>query len=431
VLIVDTLRADHLSSYGYGRPTSPTLDRLAREGVLFENAFSTSSYTLPSHASLLTGLYPFQHGVEWQTSKHPAALPLSNLPETLQTLGYRTGAFSANTFWFSREHGFGRGFHHFDEYFHSVEDAFMRTAYGRIVTRGLLQRIGTPDIPARRRAASINSALLSWIKRDRDAPFFVVANYMDVHDPYLPPQPYRSAFSAGPEPPGGILHWELNIPNRLSPEELQGEIDAYDGGIAYVDSQIGALVSLLEARNTDRDLLLIVTSDHGDEFYEHGGFLHGTHLYREVVHVPLIIWQPGRVPAKVRIETPVTNASVAATILRELGIDWHAAAAPPLQPLWQAPGPHDWPAALAELSHRPWTREGAPVRDGSLRALVKGTFHYIEHDARKPELYDWSVDPREAVNLATRPEMLRFLEDLGGHVRRLRAEAPPATAAQH
>jgi arylsulfatase A-like enzyme len=404
VLIIDTLRADHVSHLGYRRRTTPALDRLASEGVTFENALSTSSYTLPSHASILTGLYPYQHGVEWQTSKQGQAGAAANLPQTLQTLGYRTGAFSANTFWFSREHGFGRGFLRFDDYFHSVEDRMLRTAYGRIVTRLVFPRLGWEDIPARRRAVDVNRAALDWMTRDPDRPSFAVLNYMDAHDPYLPPQPYRGMFASRPDP-GGLIHWERHVPERLTPEELQAEIAAYDGGIAYVDAQIDALIATLRGRRARRDLLVVVTSDHGDEFFEHGGFLHGAHLYREVIHVPLIFWSPGRIPDRWRVTTPVTNASIPATILDQLGTTWPATAAPSLRPLWtESIGRTRWPAPLSEIRHRPWAERG-PVRDGSLRSLLAEGLHHIEHDTRPPELYDWSEDPHERVNLAGRPDM--------------------------
>ena len=419
LIVIDTLRADHVSSYGYARPTSPALDRLASEGVLFENAMATSSYTLPSHASILTGLYPYQHGVEWQTSKQRRQGLPANLPETLKTLGYRTGAFSANTFWFSREHGFGRGFLHFDEYFHSIADRILRTAYGRIAARLVFPRLGWEDIPARRRATDINRAALEWIGRSANQPFFAVLNYMDVHDPYLPPQPYRGRFAAVAEP-GGLLHWELHVPKTLTPEELQSEIDAYDGGIAYVDAQIDALLTSLRARPSARDLLVIITADHGDEFFEHRGFLHGTHLYREVIHVPLIVWRPGRIPGATRVATPVTNASIPATILEQLDTKWHASAAPSLQRLWTVSGaPSEWPAPLAEIRHRPWADEGTPVRDGSMRSVLAHGLHYIEHDTREPQLFDWTEDPRESMNLANRP-------DLQGVIDGVRALAEPA-----
>jgi hypothetical protein len=146
VIVVDTLRADHLSSYGYSRLTSPNIDRLAQQGTLFENAISACSWSLPAHVSLLTGLYLFQHGV---TNVQPMSVFGSNAPsfrgsltlgEALERRGYRTGAFSANRTWFSHDLGFGRGFIHFEDYFHSPADMWVRTLYGREFSRICLSR---------------------------------------------------------------------------------------------------------------------------------------------------------------------------------------------------------------------------------------------------------------------------------------------------
>jgi arylsulfatase A-like enzyme len=223
--------------------------------------------------------------------------------------GYRTGAFSANTFWFTRAHGFGRGFLHFDDFFHSLADMAMRTAYGRMAVRLLRRPLGWNDIVARRRAPSTNRAVVRWLEADGERPFFVVINYMDVHDPYLPPEPYRSRFSKRPQP-GGLINWELRVPDALTPDELQGEVDAYDGAIAYVDEQIGDLLASDRFQDSARDLLVVVTSDHGEEFMEHGGLLHGSHLYRETIQVPMILWRPGAIPRGVRVPTPVSIASI-------------------------------------------------------------------------------------------------------------------------
>src|SRR5215470_1373262 len=166
MIVIDALRADHLSSYGYVRPTSPHLDRLAQQGVVFEHALSASSYTLPAHASLLTGRYLYEHGVEWNNRTARFANRYPRLAEALQSRGYRTAAFSANVFWVTRSKGFGRGFIHFEDYFQSVADMAARTLYGRIIETLILRRLGYEDIPARRRASDINRSVLQWIERD-------------------------------------------------------------------------------------------------------------------------------------------------------------------------------------------------------------------------------------------------------------------------
>ena len=411
VLVLDTVRADHLSSYGYARATSPTLDRLAREGVLFEQASSTSSYTLPSHASILTGLYPHAHHVEWDTS-HALKPTYPTLPAVLQQHGYRTGAFSANTFYFTREHGFGRGFLHFAEYFHSLADRALRTAYGQIATRLLRGRLGWQDLPGRKLAEDVNEEVLDWVGRDTSRPVFVIANYLDAHDPYLPPEPFRSRFSAQPSP-GGRINSKLGAPGPLSPEVLQSEIDAYDGAIAYIDALLADLFEGLRLRRPGRELVIIVTSDHGEEFGEHGNLTHGHSLYREVTSVPLIVWQPGRVPAGVRVAVPVSNVAIPATLMTMVQPADRTFAGPALQPLWApAASPATWPVPIAELRHMPWELRRAPVSRGSLRSAVSPSLHYIESDAPTREAFEWKEDPLEQRNRVDEPQFAAEIERL-------------------
>jgi arylsulfatase A-like enzyme len=397
LIIVDTLRSDHLASYGYERRTSPAIDALAAQGVLFENSFSTSSYTLPSHASILTGRYPRDHQVEWDTAYRRPAQPVPTLPQMLQSQGYRTGAFSANTLYFSREHGFGRGFLHFEDFFHSAADRAWRTGYGAIVQR-LVRRPLRMNLAARKLAADVTSAAERWISRDPGRPFFVTMNFMDVHDPYLPPQPYRSKFSTMANP-GGLINFRGKVPESLTPEQLQGEVDAYDGAIAYVDAEVSRLMSAIEAKGLTRQLLVIVTSDHGEEFFEHGSFGHGRHLYREVIQVPLIVWGPGRVAQGKRMSQPVSTAAIPATIMSLLGADAAPFPIPSLQPLWEGTRT-DFPLALSELKQ---TELAGPIQYGSMRSLVDGSWHYIEQAGRGYELFAFPTDPREAFNLATSP----------------------------
>ncbi len=423
VVVVDTLRADHLTTYGYQRPTSPTIDRLASEGVLFENAFSTCSYSLQSHASILTGLYPFQHGVSWTTSKMIAKSSYPVLPGVLQTLGYATAAFSANTFWFSREHGFGRGFIHFEDYFHSLKDTVLRTAYGRIFTLTLLRRVDE-DIPARKRASDTNGAVLKWLDQNKDHPSFVMINYFDVHDPYLPLEPYRHRFSTLKNL-GGLINSDLHVPDHLSPEDLQSEIDAYDGAITYVDEQLDKLVTALRQRDSGRETLLVITSDHGEEFYEDGSFTHGHNLHNKLIHVPLIFWQPGRIPQGIRVGQAVTNSAIPATLMDLLGANKETFQGPSLRSLWDSPEPPgNWPYPLSELDKRSWEPERLPVHHGSLLSLVSPVFHFIQHQTLGAKLFDRKSDPLEKNNLIDRPEMKPVIDDFRSVARELCGECP-------
>jgi arylsulfatase A-like enzyme len=406
VIVVDALRADHLSSYGYMRPTSPNIDNLARQGVLFESAFSTAPWTAPAHASLLTGRYPYEHRVFWIGNKIPYlddSYPV--LPEALREQGYRTAAFSANTDWFTSRTGFGRGFMRFEDYFHSPVEAVMRTYYGESILSLVLPRLpGYEGGPGRKWATDVNRSVLRWLDHDGERPFFVFLNYFDVHDPYLPPQPYRSRFSEL-ENPGGTLNGEGSF-MALTAAQLQSEIDAYDGAISYVDHQIGQLLMEMERRGLSNDLLLVFTSDHGESFGEHGVYLHANSVYREEIHVPLILWRSGHFPAGLRISQPVTNAALPATIMGLLGKnDQTRFPGPSLAQLWENPeAPTDWPLPLAEMEYRPWKPENAPSRHGPMKSLVSPQWHYIDHEVLGVEVYDWRRDHQEANNLADTPE---------------------------
>ncbi|MBI3661468.1 MAG: sulfatase [Acidobacteria bacterium] len=403
VIVVDTLRADHLSTYGYPRPTSPNFDRLAREGTLFERAFSTSSWTLPSHASLLTGRYPHEHGAERES--YDGRFP--SIAGVLQARGYRTAAVSANLIFFTEKRGFGEGFIRFDDFFHSVADRAVRTVYGRKLHRWVMHKLGNQDLPARRWADSVNRAALGWIDLDPKKPFFAFLNYMDTHDPYLPPQPYRSRFSKLTNPGGRINEFEGQRSPQLTPEQLQSEIDAYDGAISYVDEQIGRLLGELDRRGLKENTIVIFTSDHGESFGEHGIFTHSTALYRQLIHVPLIVRWPGRVPAGMRIAVPVSNGGLPATLVEILGMEPAATfAGRSLVTLWKNPGTYpDWPDPLAEIAQLPFpSMKKFPIYQGGIKSLVGREWQYIEHEKFGAELYRWENDPGQVNDVAKTPQ---------------------------
>jgi arylsulfatase A-like enzyme len=407
VIVVDALRADHLSSYGYERPTSPNLDRVAEQGVMFENAFSASSWTKPSHASLVTGRYIYEHGTDGQWRSLDDRYP--TIGEALQMRGYRTGAFSANVWVFNRRFGFGRGFSRFEDHYRSISSYAVNTFYGRVLEYYLFhQGLGFDAKVDRRWAPDINRALLGWIDKDPSRPFFAFLNYYETHDPYVPPQPYRSMFSQLEEP-GGLIStdWDMNhIYISLTPEQLQGEIDAYDGAIAYVDEHIGRLLGDLQNRDLAENTLVVITSDHGDMFGEHGLFEHTNSLYREVIHVPLMIWWPEHVPAGERVSQPVTNAALPATLLDLIGAGEQASfPGPSLAQLWTEPNGHpDWPYPIAELGQQDWVPVQNPSAHGAMQSAISPQWHYITHEKFGEELYDWLIDPEESTDLAESPE---------------------------
>jgi arylsulfatase A-like enzyme len=443
VIIVDTLRADHLSSYGYHLPTSPNIDRIAQGGVLFENAVAPCSYSLPSHVSLVTGRYQFEHGVgnieplPWfSDSKTMGGYP--TLGEALQRRGYRTAAFSANRTYFTHELQ-GRGFIHFEDYFDSPGDMFVRTLYGRkfsahylnrsdrsLFTRGFIWlRMGSlvdndeegsgstgGAFGLRKRADVVSRELLHWIDAGTPRPFLAYLNYFDVHRAYGGPPGY-------PKP-----RWHH-----------AGNIGEYDDSVKYVDDCIGRLLNQLERRGLTKNLLLIITSDHGESLGNHGLATHGRALYWGLVHVPLVFWYPGHVPAGTRISVPVTNSAIPATVMDLLG-DRAPAVFPGLSlgMLWQNPAlAATWPDPLSELAQDiyPDTEDQAAIKliptnvTGWMKTLVTPQWQLIVHQRDGDQLYDWVHDPGELRNLAGSPEGKTEAEKLSSQLQSELVVRPP------
>ena len=310
LIVVDTLRPDHLVTYGYARPTSPSLDEWAATGVVFENAYSSSPWTLPAFGTLFTGHYPTRHGagvlraageqVASEAQPGPGGgtnrfsrldSSLATLGEVLRDCGYATAAFVSNPFLHPR-FGIDRGF---DDYDHA---------------------------PGRRARVVVDRSL-DWIREHSSEPFFVVVHVMDPHLPYNAPEPWRGRFTDAVEsqyepPVAGARRIRRQIP-QLSETDKEFIIAAYDEEIAFVDEQISSLMNELERLEAWNDTLVIFTADHGEELFEHGGFEHGHSLYDEVARVPLIVWStrvsPGRVAA------PVSLVDLMPTVLEAVGVD--------------------------------------------------------------------------------------------------------------
>ncbi len=422
VIVIDTLRADHLSSYGYGRATSPQLDQLAKNGVLFQNAVAPCSWTLPSHASLLTGRYPFEHGLKnvqpWLGWGQKNLNGFATLGEALQRSGYRTGAFSANRIFFTGNVGLGRGFIHFEDYFDSPADSFIRTLYGREFARFYLNRTekskvtrvfrflgmnawldkdteGSGDYGGayakRKRAHEVNQELVQWIQRDRRRPFFAFLNYLDVHYAYGGPYGY-------PKP-----EWDHGT-----------TIDEYDAGVKYVDDYIGRLLRELQREGIAEKTIVIITSDHGESLGEHGMNYHGISLYWNLIHVPLIISYPEHLPAGLRVATPVSNAAIPATVMNLIGgKDQKEFPGPALNVLWDSSKTGlQWPDPVSQLGQnsvintqdRLVKGKIPTAADGDMESLVTSRWHLIIHQKSGEQLYDWTADPGESEDLINTSE---------------------------
>jgi len=249
---------------------------------------------------------------------------------------------------------------------------------------------------------------LRWARQEPERPFFLFLNYYDPHSPYVPPDRYREMFS------------------RPAPSDTRYGIDAYDGEIAYVDEYIGRLVGELESSHFARPLLLIVTSDHGESFGDHGFHLHANALYLNEIHVPLIVRWPGTIPQGVRVDEPVTNAALPATMmdLVDGGID-HGE--PPVFPgapltrLWTRHEPISGQAPrLAEIARQPFeSYKNFPLYEGWMKSIVTSKWHYIEHQTLGSQLYDWRNDAQELNDLAKRPELQSVVEEFSVQLKTL------------
>ena len=306
LIVIDTLRADHLSCYGYPRATSPFIDRLAAEGALFEQAIVNKPSTSPSVATILSGTYPYTHGIYTVRDWLPDTV--LTLPEMLRARGMRTGGVVTNVN-LSRAFNFQQGF---DDYF----------------------EVGTTDGPSD--SAPATKAALEWIEENRQEPFFLYLHYLDPHAPYTPPPPFRGRFDGdawsdlyhGPEPPIGPtylgeIHKESVIENGSRDVDLY--VQRYDEEILYVDSAIARLFERLRVLGLDQSTLVVLTSDHGESLGEHEFFFgHGHVPFEDNVRVPLILWYPPGVAGGQRVGTIVESVSIVPTVLDALRIDYPA-----------------------------------------------------------------------------------------------------------
>jgi arylsulfatase len=305
LVTVDTLRADHLRSYGYARDTAPRLDALAARGARFANAMVQWPKTWPSMASLITGAYPKTTGVQVESREIPASVTL--LGEVFRRGGYDTGAVVAN-FNVGRTGGFDRGFDHFVE-------SWVAQAGARYVNR-------PGNVKHYTDGETVTGQALDWLdQRNPDAPFFLWLHYMDPHGPYVPPDRYASLFAPA-EPGPEIPHGQIPIYQVQRDEDGNAIRDLafyraqYDREIRHFDDALGTLLDGLRDRGLDRNLLVAVTADHGEDMGEHGEYLeHGTLPYQAAAHVPLVVVWPRHVPAGLVVDAPVGLIDLTPTLV--------------------------------------------------------------------------------------------------------------------
>ena len=335
IISVDTLRADHLRAYGYHGVETPAIDALAADSILFQNAYSNVPLTLPSHATLLTGLLPYETGVRDNMGFRLSA-GHATLAEILRSRSYATGA-AVSAFVLRKDRGLAAGFDSWDD-------------------------SGQENATRERAGLDSAAALEKWAATVRGRPIFLFLHIYEPHYPYTPPEPYRSRYASS----------------------------LYDGEIAAADAAVGSFVAFLKREGIYDRSILVFLSDHGEGLGEHGEQEHGVFLYREAIHVPLLVKRPGSAGKGRAVSAPVSLTDVVPTVLSALSI----------------PIPENL-HGLSLLATEPrgdrriysetfYPRLGLGWSD--LASLVDSRYHYIH--APRPELYDWNSDPTERKDLA-------------------------------
>jgi arylsulfatase A-like enzyme len=451
---LDTVRAHNMSVYGYSRPTTPNLECLAASGICFTRAITPAPWTLPSHASMFTGRFPHELAVSWDrplSTEHPT------LAEALAREGYNTAGFIANNYCCQREFGLSRGFAHYEDFPLTFGQLLLSSDLTRAVcnqsrVRSLVYGLGGRhplDSLNRKSAATVTGDFLTWLSRQDERPFFAFLNYIDAHTPYLAPFPFDEEF--GPKRPpvdfSQPSYEEMMDRRKLSSREIQTELDAYDGAIAHIDEQLEQVFEGLRRLNRN-NTLIVITSDHGELFGEHGLFCHGNSLYWPLLNVPLIIAWRDHLPAGKRVAQPASLRDLPCTIVDLLGFGergrfpgaslarcWaESARAPAEEPLLTEmdPGPTGECACpgcggrgmmLAEVE----PGVTVPVRDWypnakeAMQSLILGSKHYIRMASGGEELYDIETDPLEAHNLIGSAEAKPVLDQFRACLGKLRS----------
>ena len=399
LISLDCVRADHLGAYGYERDTSPRIDELAADAMLFETAVSVSSYTHPTHMSMLTGLLPSIHGVSrWKKPDSSVAF----LPELLAQAGYRTSGIVSGPL-LSQNFGFERGF---DDYrvFHDST-----------------------------RANVLVDTALEMLERGHGQPQFFFLHFFDAHWPYWAPEDFTHRFGPRPTDASGLLH---KVRVQLPPESDQDILDLinlYDGELAYLDSEVGRFLDGLKERGLYDSSLIILTADHGEAFYEHGYWEHGQTLYEEMIHIPMIVKWPEDHPIG-RVETLVSQIDVFPTLLEGAEVPFEGEARS-LRLRLEESGNSESREVTVEVTWDPLADRGATMQVAWRGERLKYIASIAAPDVAQlysskiatEELYDLRADPKETRNLADelteetdayRRTVQRYL----ARARRLRAE---------
>ena len=417
----DTLRRDHLSFYGHSRDTAPRLNRMAQEGILFTNALSQASWTKVSTPSILTGLYPSTHGVREFNDRLPSSA--TTIAEVYRNAGYATVSMSSTAF--------------------TGQFTNLHQGFEQVHENGSLAGRGTPL--SSKTSREYVDRLIAWIEQHREVPFFAYLHVFDPHHPYEPYSPYNATWSD----PGRMdahrskvtevskiiedpFMKQRRLPTReevikagFNPDEyVSQELDWYDGSIRAMDAEIGRLFEQLKRMGVDSRTAVVLTSDHGTEFFEHGRFWHGQSVYGELTNIPLIVRWPTRLPSGRVIQDLVQSIDIVPTLLDLSGLEHPAGVqGQSLRPFFAAtPNGEQAPQSWAGWTARPAISERAPTTSDApatqtrvSAAIVEGNWKLIHNTTRtldlpEFELFDYVKDPLNKQNLAAdHPEVVARL----------------------
>lgn len=389
LISMDTLRADHMACYGHSIPNTPQLDLFLNRATLWTQAFATAPWTLPSHASMFTGQYPYEHGAHtFETSKpgrneNPLPLEATTLAEVLLQLNYQTAAFITNKQYLAKRFQLDQGFQNY-----TVFD-------GKEVAR----------------AAEVNAKAFPWLEQKREEPFFLFLNYMDTHRPYRS-EGHPSLFDFPVGTDCGRIQSRLMKPILTADgsdqsKDLEQLAAQYDVSIANLDQGLGELFAHLEANDLMEDTLIILTSDHGEYFGEHDLLKHSKDVYQEALHVPLIVKMPGQKDSH-QVDGPTTIANIPTLIFDTLPKAESESAFRQIPRLAMDDGlvAENYFSRSRDLFDVPWGKRFHRIR----RVFFSDGWKYIHSSDGEHELYHLDVDPQEANNLIS--EELQRVTDM-------------------
>ncbi len=416
-LVTDTVRADHLGTYGYAKPISPHLDQLGTGGVVFEKAISQAPWTIPSHWQMVTGRYAAGKskvlGAEFQT-----------FAEVAKQNGYDTAGFFGN-YSIGRRSGFSQGL---DFTVDGPVMIFFHLLFDKLPLTHALHALGVvPDDTILRwlhrhtflegesvRSNILVSHAIDWIdERPAGQPFFVLMNFMDAHDAYDPPEPFRSRFAPGVDPLLGFVRYnpedgdsidsDTFIRDRLpklKERDWRDIVSLYDAEIAFLDSQIGRLLEHLREKGVEDDTIIVLTSDHGELFGEHGLAYHFKSLSEEETHVPLIIRAPGKLPAGQRVKSPVELNDIVPTLVELAALEGaEAGDGTSLVTLARGDQAEDQNAVVFTYLVREPRKKFPHTNPGHLLGARSGNRKYVWSSTGMHEIYDLDADPNAHDNL--------------------------------